>query len=257
MITISLNGGGIRFQFDGNQRYLFDGIIDVPVNSLSLVLEEDSFTFYKAASNDLFISGRYEDLGWTKEELESFYKNSMVASNGGSSIREIYVGTSGDSVSPDDCIVTKLEGDKQWLNIVYEDQQGRCSLVKISLNEFIVEQEFQDGLYVDSGGTVHGAVDPRSEWVFIDYNASGFPTTSGEVLTVNASGFTVHNIQTAIDEKAKAVVKKVEEQAEYVWDSTENKMVLRLRDLDEVILNDIEFFDTNNDGDILLPSRTF
>ena len=259
MITIEKVGSAIKFTFDGNQHYLYDGSIEVPVNSLSLVVDEsDMFTFYKAASNDIFISARYEDIGMTKEQLIEFYKNNFVASNGESSISEIYVGCPNDSVDANTGVVTKNEcSKKDQLCIVYKDQQGLYSMTKVSLSEFILENEFEDGLYVDSGGTVHGVVDPRSEWVFIDYNASGVPTTSGEVLSVNVSGFTVHNIQTAIDKKAKAVVKKVEETAEYVWDSTENKMVLRLRDIDDVILNDIQFFDTNYEGDILLPGKVF
>lgn len=258
MITISKTGSAILFTFDDNQHYLYEGTIEVPVNSLALIVDEsEMFTFRKAQSNDIFISANYDDIGMSKEQLIQFYKNNMVASNGDSSITEIYVGTSGDTVDPSTGVVTKLEGKKEWLCIVYKDQQGYYSMTKVNLNEFIIEGEFEDGLYVDSEGTVHGQVDERSEKVVTAYDISGNPSTSATVLSVGASGFTVDNIQLAIDEKSKATVKKVGEKMEYVWDSAQKKMVLRVYDELSVKINDIEFFATNNDGHILLPNTTY
>lgn len=258
MITIEKNGSAILFTFDDNQHYLYEGTIEVPVNSLALIVDEsDMFTFRKAQSNDIFISANYDDIGMSKEQLIQFYKNNMVASNGDSSISQIYVGTSGDTVDPNSGVVTKLEGKKEWLCIVYKDQQGYYSMTKVNLNEFILEEEFESGVTVNDQGVVYGVVDPRSEMVYTQYDASGNPSASASVLSVGASGFTVNNIQTAIDEKSKATVKKIGEKAEYIWDSSQNKMVLRIYDELSVKINDIEFFATDSEGHILLPNVTY
>ena len=84
MITLSKSGNTITFTFDENSGYLQNGTIDVPINSLSLVMDEsDMATFKKSASNDIFISARYEEFGMSKSDLETWYKNNMVGSTGG------------------------------------------------------------------------------------------------------------------------------------------------------------------------------
>ena len=81
MISLQKTGNAIKFTFDDNGRYLYNGTIEVPVNSLTLVTDgSDMFTFKKSATNDIFVSGLYSEIGMTKSELESFYKNNMVDS---------------------------------------------------------------------------------------------------------------------------------------------------------------------------------
>ena len=84
MITLSKSGNSVTFTFDENSGYLQNGTIDVPINSLALITDEsDMATFRKAASNDIFISARYEEFGMSKAELEAWYKENMVGSTGG------------------------------------------------------------------------------------------------------------------------------------------------------------------------------
>lgn len=84
MITLSASGGSVTFTFSGNSTYLNDGTIEVPVNSLALIIDEsDMATFRKAASNDIFVSANIAEFGMTKAELESWYKANMVGSTGG------------------------------------------------------------------------------------------------------------------------------------------------------------------------------
>jgi len=84
MITLSKSGSTVTFTFDENSGYLQNGTIDVPVNSLSLIIDEsDMATFRKAASNDIFISARYEEFGMSKADLEAWYKENMVGATGG------------------------------------------------------------------------------------------------------------------------------------------------------------------------------
>lgn len=85
MITLQKNGNAIVFIFDENSGYLQNGTIEVPVNSLTLVMDSSEMaTFRKSATNDIFVSALYSDFGMTKAELETFYKTNMVGSTGGS-----------------------------------------------------------------------------------------------------------------------------------------------------------------------------
>lgn len=85
MINLSVNEGLVTFEFTDNDRYLQDGTIEVPVNSLMLVTDEsEMFTFRKAVNFDIFISGLYSEIGKTKAELETYFKENMVNSGGGS-----------------------------------------------------------------------------------------------------------------------------------------------------------------------------
>ena len=84
MVTLTKSGNAVKFAFDDNPHYLNNGEIEVPVNSLSLVIDDSEMaTFRKASSNDIFLSISYDELGMTKAELESFYKENMVGSTGG------------------------------------------------------------------------------------------------------------------------------------------------------------------------------
>lgn len=86
MISLEKTGNAIKFTFDNNGHYLQDGTIEVPVNSLTLVTDDsDMFTFKKSATNDIFVSGLYSEIGMSKSELETFYKDNMVGSTGGGS----------------------------------------------------------------------------------------------------------------------------------------------------------------------------
>lgn len=84
MITLSKSGNAVKFTFDENDHYLQNGTIEVPVNSLALIMDDsDMATFRKSASNDIFVSANYSEFGMSKAELEAWYKTYMVGSSGG------------------------------------------------------------------------------------------------------------------------------------------------------------------------------
>ena len=84
MITLTKNENTIVFTFNGNDHYLQDGTIEVPVNSLTLVTDNSQMAnFKKSASNDIFISATYAELGMSKSELESWFKENACGSTGG------------------------------------------------------------------------------------------------------------------------------------------------------------------------------
>lgn len=84
MVTITKTGNAVQFSFDESSHYLYNGIIEVPVNSLSLTIDSSNMvTFRKAASNDAFLCITLEDLDMTKEEIATFFKEEMTGPTGG------------------------------------------------------------------------------------------------------------------------------------------------------------------------------
>ena len=95
MVNISKFGdSAIKFTFTDNYRYLHNGEIEVPLNSLILVVDESDMVTFKKIDGDPFVSFLISDSNFeSKESLIYFYKTSMVGSTGGGSESGI---TSGD-----------------------------------------------------------------------------------------------------------------------------------------------------------------
>lgn len=88
MINISKSGNAIKFVFTDSDHYLYgNGEIEVPVNSLSLIVDESNMvTFRKANSNDIFLSFNPANSNLSdKAGVIDFYKSNMVGSTGGGS----------------------------------------------------------------------------------------------------------------------------------------------------------------------------
>lgn len=86
MVTISKQDNAIIFAFTNSQYYLYgNGSIEVPMNALSLVIDEsDMITFRKASSNDIFVSIPLDETNFSsKADVITFYKENMVGSTGG------------------------------------------------------------------------------------------------------------------------------------------------------------------------------
>ena len=209
MINLSKQNECIVFEFTDNQHYLQDGKIECPVNSLTVIADtSDMITIRKAASNDILLSANYDDFGMSKADLIEWFKVNAFAAGGGSSITEIYVGCPSDYVDPSTGQVHKNECPKKdQLCIVYKSEQGEYSMVKVGLDEFILENEFEDGLYVDSAGTVHGQVDVRQPYIVTEWNDDGTSAETKQALSVNESGFTLDYVQEAIDAKHANTIK--------------------------------------------------
>lgn len=269
MITLSNNGDAIVFTFVNSDFYLYgNGTLTVPPNSLSLILDDSgTITFYKAATNDVFVSAPASEWEQTPTEIEQFYKTSMVSAGGGSAIKELYLGTAYDTVDASTCEVTKYEvgdvvcghtitdEDFHYLIYVYTNENQECSLTAVDMDNYITENEFRSGTTVVNH-VVRGVVDPRSEKVHTEYSDSGTPIASGDVavLSVNESGFTVGHIQDAINE---AVDNSFTHKAEYVWDSTKNKMVIKYKRYDGTYTDFVDIFETNAQGEILLLNKNY
>ena len=87
MITIQTQSDGVLFNFQDSTRYLYgDGSILTPYNSLTLIADESNvLTFRKSASNDIFITAGYDELGYSsKEEAINDLKTKLFKATGGS-----------------------------------------------------------------------------------------------------------------------------------------------------------------------------
>lgn len=86
MVRLEKHGdSAVRFIFTDSDHYLYkDGVVDVPVNSLSLVIDESEMvTFKKASTGDPFISFRLDKSNFSsRDELLTFYKENMVGAGG-------------------------------------------------------------------------------------------------------------------------------------------------------------------------------
>ena len=116
-----------------------------------------------------------------------------------SSLIEVWLGTSTDSVNASDGTITKTAiangqvGDS--LNYVYLDANGTYQIVKIPVGKFLQESEFGNGLQVVDGN-VSVKKDTTSGKVTISDGNGG--SSEVDVLTVGANGIKVDNIQAAI-----------------------------------------------------------
>lgn len=85
MVNIAKVGdSAVKFTFTDNDHYLFNGEIEVPLNSLLLILDESDMVTFKKIDGDPFVSFLISNSNFdSKEALETFYKENMVGSTGG------------------------------------------------------------------------------------------------------------------------------------------------------------------------------
>lgn len=107
-----------------------------------------------------------------------------------SAYKEIYLGTSADTINTTTGEITKQDGDKQSLNYAYMKADGTYDLVKVDVSTFLVESEFASGV-TSTDHIVHGVVDTASEK----------DESEVDFLTVGGGGFKVSGIKDAIDTK--------------------------------------------------------
>ena len=153
MITLTTSGDSVVFVFDNNDHYLQQGTIEVPMNSLSLLIDSsDMVTFKKAASNDVFVSATLSELGMTKEQLISFYKENMV-SEGGVPEEEIQAmiasATSGyaDSVT--------FNSDNNYIEFYHDDTK----VYELDASDFVIDGMIDDVRIETIGGVSYLVID--------------------------------------------------------------------------------------------------
>ena len=87
MINFTSNGNSVSIEFIGNPRYLNEGTIEVPLNSLALEFDGSGLALFKKAANGdvLFQCFPSETNLATREAIETFYQSYMVSTGGGGS----------------------------------------------------------------------------------------------------------------------------------------------------------------------------
>lgn len=165
MVTLEKSGdSAVKFVFTDSDHYLFgDGVVEVPVNALILVIDESEMVTFKKLSGDPFLSFRADNsnLG-TKAAIEQFYKDNMVGSTGG--------GGSESGITPS------------------EVQE----MIDESLDDYYDKDE------VDAAfETVNASLSGKADTSDVTAVANDVSTLSGQVATkVDASDFSVYSAAT-------------------------------------------------------------
>lgn len=183
-IQLSKNGNAVKFDFDDNSHYLNDGTIEVPVNSLTLVTDESNmFTFKKAASDDIFISGLYSEIGMSKSELIAWYKDNMVGSTGGGGV------TSGEVQTMIDESISGLAESSAVTEEISEAVSGKAdsSAVTQSINAAVSGKADTSAVTEEISAAVSGKADSSAVTQEISAAVSGKADTTAVTQEISAA----------------------------------------------------------------------
>lgn len=210
MITLTTSGDSVVFVFDNNDHYLQQGTIEVPMNSLSLLIDSsDMVTFKKAASNDVFVSATLSELGMTKEQLISFYKENMV-SEGGVPEEEIQAmiasATSGyaDSVT--------FNSDNNYIEFYHDDTK----VYELDASDFVIDGMIDDVRIETIGGVSYLVIDFNTASGKQDiqipltdiFDPSNYYTKT-DIDTKLGSGFTSSSVTEVIESNERVVANAI------------------------------------------------
>lgn len=168
MVNISTFGdSAIKFTFTDSDHYLYgNGEITVPVNSLSLVIDESDMACFKKADGDTFIAFNIANSNFaSKDALIAFYKENMVGGEG--------LPTEEVQQMIDDSISSATSGyaDSVIYNSTshyvefYHNGTGGTKVYEFDASDFIVDGMIDDVRIETIGGV---------SYLVIDYNtASG------------------------------------------------------------------------------------
>lgn len=145
MIKYEKTEGGLRFTFDNSPTYLGNGTIDVPFNSVALVVDDSSMiTVRKAASYDILFSATEEELGVSKEDFRNWFEANATSTGG-----------SGGGGSVD--AYTKAESDARYGTKA--EQESLRNDVEQALGEIAeLEADKQNKLVAGDNITIEGNV---------------------------------------------------------------------------------------------------
>lgn len=141
MVNISKQDNAIIFAFTDSQYYLFGtGSIEVPMNALSLVIDEsDMITFRKASSNDIFVSIPLDETNFsTKTDVIDFYKENMVGATGGGSA-DAFTGVSYDSTNQEIVFTNKDDEEVATLDASAFVIDGMVENVKVENGYLVID----------------------------------------------------------------------------------------------------------------------
>ena len=84
MVTLTASGNSVVFTFENSNHYLYgNGEIEVPKDSLILVIDKSDIVTFRKIDGDVFVSFNINDSNFSsKDEIEEFYKENMVGGGG-------------------------------------------------------------------------------------------------------------------------------------------------------------------------------
>lgn len=156
MITLTNTGSAIKFTFDGNSMYLQDGTIEVPFNSLTLVTDNSGMaTFKKSATNDIFISASYDELGMTKSQLETWFKDNACSTSGGGGI------PSGDVQTMIDQSISGFADNASYDSVSQEIKfyNGNTEVYSVDASDFVIDGMIDDVRIETISGVTYLVID--------------------------------------------------------------------------------------------------
>lgn len=156
MITLTNTGSAIKFTFDGNSMYLQDGTIEVPFNSLTLVTDNSGMaTFKKSATNDIFISASYDELGMTKSQLETWFKENACSTGGGGGI------PSGDVQTMIDQSISGFADNASYDSVSQEIKfyNGNTEVYSVDASDFVIDGMIDDVRIETISGVTYLVID--------------------------------------------------------------------------------------------------
>lgn len=172
-----------------------DGIYtDIKVSGASTSELEDLGTNVREAYKLLDSEGH--QLGdWIK-----IYKDSAVANVALGHIGDLLQGTTAVTEEGDSAIIEPdTASTQECLNLVYHLENDKYKLTQVSLEDFLQESEFKDGLQVSNNHEVSVKIDSTSE--------KDSQETPVSFLTVSENGVKVDGIKNEIDRKIAALDK--------------------------------------------------
>lgn len=132
-ISVEKLDNSVLFTFAQNQHYLYDGTIEVPFNSLSIIADKsEAITLRKSASNDIFISAPWQNFdinASSKEEAVDVLTDMLYDETGGGVSREevqdmIDAATSG---IPSSQVIEQLRNDVNTVSGTVDTKQDKLT----------------------------------------------------------------------------------------------------------------------------------
>ena len=155
MISLTNLGTAIKFTFSGNPMYLNDGEIEVPYNSLTLVTDESGMATFKRIDGDIFISASYDELGMTKSQLETWFKDNACSTGGGGGI------PSGDVQTMIDQSISGFADNASYDSVSQEIKfyNGNTEVYSVDASDFVIDGMVDDVRIETISGVTYLVID--------------------------------------------------------------------------------------------------
>ena len=229
-ISVEKLDNSVLFTFAQNQHYLYDGTIEVPFNSLSIIADKsEAITLRKSASNDIFISAPWENFDITassKEDVVDALTDMLYDETGGGVSREevedmIDAATSG---IPSSQTIEQLRND---VNTISGDVQTLSGEVATKADASDL-QALSEKVDTKLDASAYTPTDLSEYWTsaqtksYVDESTSGKADASIVNQAINEVSAAILAVSGEVDTKLDASAYTPTDLSEY-WTSAETK----------------------------------